>query len=383
VTSLGFNPDWSIMTPLLRLKAVAAELLGARQAPGVFGVFLALAAIAALSGRLRFFLLWSLAALLPYLDVLPLQGLSRAMSTKDFQPRYALLACAALSWAAAAGLARWSERGGWQRRASQVLVLLLALAACWRLNKPLRYPLPEVELTRFLSLPFVRAADPRAYEALLQDAASKYGAKTAAAFAELSGSGLLYEDPDAAGFIRHAVYALEMRPISDARLSEDFLAQVRLAPDIARIWSRARELLAQDESDAALPLLQEVLRRDPSHAQAALAASAVLLKQGRTDLAKRLYLLARDETGLGQAALLSVACGRLGPACGPLGLAGAEYRQAMGQARLSMLDTAEPFSEALAAEDRDLLLSYSRAMAANEHRFEAERARAAALGLAP
>jgi|GEM_PF-4157463 len=381
VTSAGFSKGWTIKDPLLRIQAVADELLGQRHGPAVLAVFAALLACACLSGRLLFFLAWSLITLSPYLNLVPLEGLSRAMAFKDFQPRYALLACVAFAWAAAAGLSRGLDRGGLARRTAQGLLVLLALAALVRIGHPLQCQLPTQPLMRFLSMPFVRAADPQAYEALREEASTKYGAKTAAAFSDISGSGLLYDDPDVAGLVRHVVYALDFHPIFDPELPEAFLEQMRLAPALQRDWTRARGLLGQGELVAALPLLEQILRVDPNHAQAALAASALLLRLRRVEMAKRLYLLARDETGLGHSALVAIVCARLGAACARLGLADSEYGDAVRETRSVDLDGPGPLGAGLLPEDQDLIFSYARAMAADGHFPEAERGCTAALRL--
>jgi hypothetical protein len=383
VTSAGFSKGWTIKDPLMRMQAVAYELLGLKHGTSVLAVFAALLACAALSGRFIFFLAWSLITLSPYLNLVPLEGLSRTMAFKDFQPRYALLACVAFVWAAAAGLCRGPDRGGLSRKAARALLCLLALAAVLRLAHPLPCQLSTQPLTRFLSLSFVRAADPHAYAALLEEASTKYGAKTAAAFSEVSGSGLLYEDPDAAGLVRHAVYDLEFHPIFDAELPEAFLAQMRSAAAAQRDWAGARKAIAQPDPAQALPRLLDVLRQDPAHAQAALAASAILLRQGRPGLARRLYVLARDETGLRHGALISIVCGRLSAECARLGLAGGEYRAAMQDAPGpdSEIPASDPAWTELSPSDAGLVLSFARAMYANGHYVEAERACTAALRL--
>jgi hypothetical protein len=381
VTSAGFSKGWTIKDPLLRIQAVAAELLGQRHGPGVLAVFAALFACAALSGRLLFFLAWSLLTLSPYLNLVPLEGLSRAMAFKDFQPRYALLACVAFGWAAAAGIARGLDRGGIVRKAAQGLLLLLGLAVCARLCRPLRFALPASPLTRFMSLPFVRASDPQAYESMLGEDSAKYGAATAAAFADVSGSGLLYDDPDVAGFVRHIVYALEFHPIFDPELPKAFREQVLLVPAMNRDWLGARDLIGQGELAAALPLLQQVLRVDPAHAQAALAASGILMRNGRGAMAGRLYVAAREETGLGHAALVAIACARMRAACARLGLEERGYEEAMRGAQDTDLNGPGPAAAGLVPEDQDLVFSYARAMAADGHYMETERSCTAALRL--
>ncbi|MCX5796022.1 MAG: hypothetical protein NTY77_11055 [Elusimicrobia bacterium] len=381
VTSAGFSKGWTIQDPILRIKEVVELLLGRPQGPAVFGLCTALLLCAAFSGRFLFFLAWSLVALFPYLNLIPLEGLSRAMSSKDFQPRYALLACIAFSWTAAAGLIRGLDRGGIARRASQGLLILLGLAAGLRVCRPVRSGLPAQPMTRLLSLPFVRAADPRAYEALLEEASARYGAQTAAAFSGISGSGLLYEDPDLAGLVRHAVYALDFHPLFDPALPEAFLDRLRSAVLVQRDWERARDFIARGDPGQALAALQEVLRRDPNHAQAALAASVLLWREGRVELAKHLYVLARTETGLGHAALVSIACARLGADCARLGLADGGYRDAMRKTRGADLDAPGPLGAGLVREDQDFMFSYARAMAVDEHFLDAERAFTAALRL--
>ena len=381
VTSGGFTPDWTVKDPLLRLEAVSRGLLGWHSGPDAFKVCLALLACAAVSGRLLFFLAWSLITLSPYLNLIPLEGLARTMSFKDFQPRYALLACAAFGWTAAAGLMRALESGPWRRRAAQVLLLLLGLAAAVAVRRPVHTALPEAPLTRLLSLPFVRAADPAAYEALLAEASQRYGAPTAAAFAEISGSGLLYDDPDMAGLVRHIVYDLDFHPIFDSELPPAFLERIRSATALHRDWTRALEPIGQEKPDQALPLLEQVLRRDPNHAQAALAASGILWRKGRKEMAGHLYVLARAETGLGHAALMRIACSHMRPVCARLSLEKPGYEAAMRETSGADLDGPGPALTALVPADGDLVFSYARAMDANGHFAEAERACSAALQL--
>ncbi|MBI5239285.1 MAG: tetratricopeptide repeat protein [Elusimicrobia bacterium] len=381
VIDAGFSKGWTILDPLQRMRTVAEGLLGTRQGPAVWGVFAALLACAALSGRFLFLLAWSLVALSPYLNLIPLEGLSRTMATKDFQPRYALLACAAFGWTAAAGLARGLARGGWTRAAAAGLLLALALADCARLARPLECNLPDVPLTRFLSLPFVRAADPEAYAELLRQESARHGPAAAALFAEVSGSGLLYEDPDAAGLVRHIVYDLEFHPIFDPALPPAFLDRLRLLPAVQRDWKRARQLIQRGRPDEALPLLERALAAHPNHARSLLAASGITTRQGRRDLARLLYAAARIETGLGHAALLSLACGRMGGICPGLGLAAPAYREAVRGALDRELDGPENSLRGLGPADRELVFISGRALSGNGRFSEAERAFTAALEL--
>jgi hypothetical protein len=280
------------------------------------------------SGRFAFFLAWSFLALSPCIDLLPLEGLSRAMGTKDFQPRYAMLACVAFSWAAAAGIQKGWERGGLMRRAAGVFLLVLGLFAVRQIwNTPMQFRVPPEPLPRLFSMPFVRWTEPKEYEAWLKDFSKEYGTAPAAAFEGVFGSGLVYEDPDVAAAVRRLVYAGDLYMRRQDRLPQDFLDGICLTQSFERDWSEARERLAQGQSDPDLPALARVLFQDPHHVAASLASSALLLRAGRPEAAGRLYQLARQETGLGHAAMMTIACASMRPVCDRLGLMGDQYRR--------------------------------------------------------
>jgi tetratricopeptide (TPR) repeat protein len=236
-------------------------------------------------------------------------------------------------------------------------------------------------LTRFLSLPFVRAADPAAYKALLEEAAEKHGPATAALFAEVSASGLLYDDPDVAGVVRHIVYDLEFKPLFEPEMPRAFLDRLRPIPGMQKDWLAAQSLIKAGQPDKALPLLTRVLDANPNHAQALLAASGILASRDRAEMAKLLYAAARTETGLGHRALLAVACGLMGESCSRLKLPEPAYGEAVRGAMSENLFRSKRVIRGLKAADRDLVFHYGRAMAANGRFAESERACTAALEL--
>ncbi|MFA5139700.1 MAG: hypothetical protein WC728_10750 [Elusimicrobiota bacterium] len=277
----GFDPGWTLSQPMQKAGEAFRMLFPYRA--------FSLCLLAVFFCEKPLFLgAWILIASAPFMNLLPLQALSRVLGAKPLEPRYVMLACAGLAWAVSSGLLRLRR---WSRPASVLGHAAVLSFAAFPLLKPIDQRDTESPMTALFTAPFLKERGSEGWR-------ERYGDAAADVFERTFGSGLVYSDPHVARYIRNLVhrnglYSGRVRTLPDA-----FVSAAGGWEPARRDWELALRASGPEE---ALARSKAALESDKRHVGALLLASLSLDQLGRKGMASRLMELARRESGLNPA----------------------------------------------------------------------------------